>query len=204
MSTQTTVTTHTNATAATTTTSPLHMYTRIVVPLDGSMRAEQALTHAATLARALDIPLHLIQVVDSGPIGPFGTFSLPEDYAPFARVLNEEKEVAMRYLSTIARGLREEGHHVTTDVHMGPIAQVLLDLAHPHDLYVMASHGRGGLSRWFMGSVAEEVTRRATVPILLIRVSDNESRTYAQAQAQAQVQVEAEPDDAAEEDVTEC
>lgn len=152
------------------------MYTRIVVPLDGSAWGEAALPHALELSRKLDVPLHLIRIVDSGPVGPFGTFSFPADYPPFERILNEEQEESSHYLSGLEARIRQEGHQVTSETRVGVVARELLALAQPGDLYVVASHGRGGMTRWFMGSVAEELTRCSTVPVLLVRSSAGDDR----------------------------
>jgi nucleotide-binding universal stress UspA family protein len=59
---------------------------------------------------------------------------------------------------------------VTTEVRRGGVVFELQQVAQPGDLYVIASHGRGGISRWFLGSVAEELVRRSVVPILIVRV----------------------------------
>ena len=151
------------------------MYTRIVVPLDGSALAEEALEHAKELSRRFDAPLQLIRVVDSGPVGPFGTFEFPEDYPPFAQIIATERDESADYLARLEAQLRDDRLNVATEIRVGGVAQELLAAAQPGDLFVLASHGRGGLSRWFMGSIAEDVTRRSTVPVLLVRVGDAKS-----------------------------
>ncbi|MER3630791.1 MAG: hypothetical protein C4325_00330, partial [Blastocatellia bacterium] len=60
---------------------------------------------------------------------------------------------------------------VSTAVRGGPIVEELLATLQPGDLVVMTTHGRTGLARWFLGSVAEAVLRRATAPVLIIRSS---------------------------------
>ncbi len=78
--------------------------------------------------------------------------------------LNEAKD----YLGGIETRLTREGLTVTTDVRQGRVAREVIAAAQPSDVIVMASHGRGGLSRWLLGSVAEDVVRHATVPVLLV------------------------------------
>jgi nucleotide-binding universal stress UspA family protein len=58
---------------------------------------------------------------------------------------------------------------VTTEVAEGPTSRILVGHSKPGDVIVMASHGRTGMARWFLGSVAEEVVRRSAVPVLLVR-----------------------------------
>jgi nucleotide-binding universal stress UspA family protein len=153
------------------------VYTRIVVPLDGSALAEVALTHANELARRLEVPMQLVRVVDSGPVGPFNTFGLPADYPPFAELLAQEQAESTRYLEETSTRLRAEGFEVEAVTRVGLVAPTLLEYAQTGDLYVLASHGRGGVTRWFMGSIAEDITRRSSVPVLLVRADGADDRT---------------------------
>lgn len=145
------------------------MYDRIVVPLDGSELAEQALGQARVLATQLDIPLHLIRVVDT-----YRTQSLPAtgmalDYSMLSELAEEEIEDAKAYLEKKVGTLNDEGLKVTGDVLHGPIARQIVAAADKGDVIVMSSHGRTGIKRWFLGSVAEEVMRHAQCPVLLHR-----------------------------------
>lgn len=148
------------------------MYTRIVVPLDGSDLAEQALDEAKSLARKLDIPLHLLRVVDT-----YRTQSLPAtgmalDYSMLAELAEEEIEDAKTYLQQRVDDVKKEGFDVTGDVLHGPIARQIVAAADEGDVIVMSSHGRTGIKRWFLGSVAEEVMRHARCPVLLHRATE--------------------------------
>ena len=145
------------------------MFERIVVPLDGSELAEKALPAAEELARLAGAPLHLIRVVDLPRLERFGAYGLTVEYASFALLADEERAVAREYLEKVAAGLTGRGRTVTTEVADGVTARVLVGLSKPGDAIVMASHGRTGMARWFLGSVAEDVVRHATVPVLLIR-----------------------------------
>jgi nucleotide-binding universal stress UspA family protein len=141
-------------------------YHRIVVPLDGSAAAEQALPHAEAMAQRLDAPLHLVRVLDPTRVGTFdGGMAMQQWVA-------DERSIARNYLERIEQDLRRRQHKVTAEYRLGPAAQELLAATQPDDLLVMATHGRSGLGRWFLGSVAEGVLHRATVPILLVRASD--------------------------------
>ena len=145
------------------------MYERIVVPLDGSDLAEQALPTAEELARAVGTTLHLIRVVDF-PSSSFAYVygSMMESQAVTMQ-LEDERTMAESYLVALARQIEEQGITVTTEVRHGVPTQELVDVMEQGDLFVMATHGRNGMARWFLGSVAEEITRRATVPVLLVR-----------------------------------
>jgi nucleotide-binding universal stress UspA family protein len=145
------------------------VFERIVVPLDGSELAEQALPAAEELARLSGGPLHLIRVVDLARLERYGAYGLAVEYAGFDMVAGEERQVAEKYLAEVAAGLRGRGATVTTEVVDGATTRVLIGATKPGDTLVMASHGRTGLPRWFLGSVAEEVVRHATVPVLLVR-----------------------------------
>ena len=145
------------------------MYARIVVPLDGSELAERALPEACRIAEAFAAPVHLVRVVDLTGYDSYGAFGLAAQPSGVAAILQAEREAAETYLSTAADHLIEAGHVVTTEVREGPVRQELQAALCDRDLLVMASHGRGGLARWFLGSVAEDVVRHAAVPVLLVR-----------------------------------
>lgn len=144
------------------------MLERIVVALDGSELAERALEPARELARRLDAPLHLVRVADVTRF-QFGKNEAALEYAALGRELDDEEVEAARYLAEVAARLAADGAAPTTEVSRGFAARQLVDLARPSDLLVMASHGRSGPRRWLLGSVAEEVVRHATAPVLLVR-----------------------------------
>ena len=147
------------------------MYRRIIVPLDGSELAEQALPQAEGLARLTGAPLHLVRVIDPAGLEPLGTVVLHTDALAMQLLLEEERIAAREYLERIKQDMRDREPKVTVEYRQGPAAQELLAITQPGDLLVMATHGRGGLARWFLGSVAEAVVRRASVPVLLIRAA---------------------------------
>lgn len=151
-----------------------YMYRQIVVPLDGSELAEEALEEAKKIAKASSSPLRLIRVVDT-----YRTQSLPAtgmalDYSMLGELAEEEIEDAKTYLTQIVDKVKGEGLDVTGDVLQGPIARQICSIAEEGDLIVMSSHGRTGIKRWFLGSVAEEVMRNAECPVLLHKSRDIE------------------------------
>ena len=133
---------------------------KIVVPLDGSSCAEEALPVAVDLARDHDGTLLLVRAVDM-------TWLLGEGVVTAPMMLDE----ATRYLHAIASDLRSKGTATDTALWRGLAAASIVDAAASWgaDLIVMTTHGRGGVSRLVMGSVADAVLRGTTMPILLLR-----------------------------------
>ena len=80
-----------------------------------------------------------------------------------------EREEATRYLETVAQPLHDSALAVTTEVRSGFAARELTECAGPGDLLVVASHGRHGLERLVLGSVAEEVAKRSLASVLVVR-----------------------------------
>jgi nucleotide-binding universal stress UspA family protein len=148
------------------------LYTRIVVPLDGSKLAESALPEAKQLAELTGAELVLIRVVDYSARDKFGDFGLLYEYEAMAQALSEERDLARAYLAEMVRALQSEGYAVSGTLVDGIAAKAIVGLTEPGDAIVMATHGRTGVKRWFIGSIAEEVLRHATVPVLLIRSVD--------------------------------
>lgn len=145
------------------------MYTRIVVPLDGSDIAEQALATAEDLARATHATLHLVRIVEFPSSTYAYVYGAMLESEALTVQLEDQAQLAEEYLAEVARSIGEHGVVVTTEVRHGIASRELIATMHPGDLFVIASHGRSGVARWFLGSVAEEITRHATVPVLLVR-----------------------------------
>jgi nucleotide-binding universal stress UspA family protein len=143
---------------------------RILVPLDGSKLAEEALEPAAALARAYDAEIDLVQVVRPVllPVDP--AFPLPSVYDQELSALDRAK--AQDYLHDIAERYLKRGLRVTAAACLGwdPV-ETLLELARPprYGLLALATHGRGGVQRLAMGSVADKLVRAAEVPVLVCR-----------------------------------
>ncbi len=140
---------------------------RIMVPLDGSPVAEQVLPPVISVAQALDAEIVLFRV----PIAHiFG--SLSGDWVlPLEGTLETANEIAGVYLNRVAEHLREQGVKVSTAMRMGGVANVIIEYAEANeiDLIAMCTHGRTGLARWSLGSVADRVLRVGRIPLLLVR-----------------------------------
>jgi nucleotide-binding universal stress UspA family protein len=144
------------------------MFERILVPLDVSRRAEQALPIAARLARASRGTDVLLRVV-SLPNALVSYLAL--EPIPIEVDIDAAREEARNYLDHIATGRRLVGIHTEAEVILGQAAVTILSAVNTHhlDLIVLCSHGYTGMMRWFMGSVAEKVAHHSLVPVLVLR-----------------------------------
>jgi len=151
------------------------MFQHILVPLDGSQRAEQALPVAAQLARSSGGTLVVLRVV----LYPVELRSSPADtdaYADSNAMLVEENELefdlkeAKDYLTHVVALDDLEGVGVQTEAIVGTPASTILSLAQGRaiDLVVMCSHGDTGFRRWRFGSVAQKVARHSPAPVLVL------------------------------------
>lgn len=141
---------------------------RMLVPLDRSALAEDALAHAVELGQLTGAEYVLLQAIDP----------IVMDYAPIARSAGLDERLvdawrleAQDYLDGEAARLRANGLRVHTCVALAPPAVAILDYARQHtiDLIAMSTHGRSGVSRMLLGSVADKVVRGANTPVLLHR-----------------------------------
>ena len=140
---------------------------RILVPLDGSPTAEQILPTVTTVAQGLGAELILFQV----PIAYVTGWMTGEWYLPVQGVLDTAEENSHSYLEAVAGRLEEEGLEVSTSTSIGSVADCIVEYAEANqvDLIAMCTHGRTGLARWALGSVADRVLRAGSNPILLVR-----------------------------------
>jgi nucleotide-binding universal stress UspA family protein len=148
------------------------MYSRILVAIDGSPGAAHALRHAVGLAKGLSASLRIIHVVDIGllPYGP--ELSIDIDALLDARYAAAEKILSTARDNVQAPGLEVETRLLDTATPVQHVAAAIAEAAAswPADLLVLGTHGRRGVERWLLGSVAEGVARRSTVPVLLVPV----------------------------------
>ncbi len=143
------------------------MFKRILVPLDGSKFAESVLPQAEMLAKCGDGQITLLRVA----VHP-STFVYVPDPAALADLYDSDRTHCQNYLQDIVGQVEaQSGLHATTVVLEGPVADAILDYATESgaDLIVMSTHGRTGMERWLLGSMAEKVVRGAHMPVMLIR-----------------------------------
>lgn len=140
------------------------MFTKILVPLDGSGLAEAVLPHVERLAIADNAQVVLLAVVVPVRLYTDAAINYPID---------EDQQVseAEQYLKAVAARLGELGLRTESVVRYGGAADEILAFAKETgaDLIAMSTHGRSGLGRWVFGSVADKVLRAARIPLLVFR-----------------------------------
>ncbi len=160
------------------------MFTRVIVPLDGSELAERALPYAVAIAQKFNAALVLVRACD-GPARAAQVLALSEAGAGVGGVIDPssvqavteaaqlETEDAARYLESVAARLAQQGLQAEMQVVDARPADAILASVPDEGsaLIVMSTHGRSGLQRLVMGSVAEDVLHRSPVPVLLVRGS---------------------------------
>lgn len=143
---------------------PADGYDAVLVPTDGSERAEIATRHALAVAEVFDATVHAINVVDVGRLGGGdGSGAAPE-------IVEMLEESGHEKVTTVADRARERGLAVTTTVVAGFPAGDIVAYARESeiDLIVMGTHGRTGVERVFLGSTTERVIRNADCAVLAV------------------------------------
>ena len=143
------------------------MYKNILVPLDGSKRAENILKHVEQLAFCYGAKVVFLQVLKP-PTRTDYAIPHPEIYE---RQLDDQRREAEIYLDSQKGQFREKNIESKTQVVFGSVVKEILRVAEGEkvDLIAICSHGRGGLLRLFYGSVASGVLNRVDRPLLVIR-----------------------------------
>jgi len=158
---------------------------RLVVPLDGSDLARSALPVASEVAARLVVPVRLVQAILARAELELAGTGLPVPREVYAELEQRAEEDARRGLEAAAATLRAAGVEATTEVWRGPAAAVIAGACRAGDVIVMSSHGRSGVGRWLLGSVAEQLVRTTPVPVLLVPAPDRRRLTAALAAAPA-------------------
>ena len=145
------------------------MYSRLLIPLDESKLAEQVLPYARSLAKALAIPVELLEVVDPEALALLAN---PEQGRFLDTLLADKRTSSGHYLETIAQSFH--GTRVKCAVENGKAEELIIDkaAADKNTLIVMATHGRSGIQRWLLGSVADKVLHGSTNHLFLVRATD--------------------------------
>ena len=141
------------------------MYKKILVPLDGSTLAEAALPHAEAIAKSEGAEIILLRI----PMMPATEFFAREPSIA-VRIQQEEEAVAKKYLDTKLNELKKEKIQASIIMLEGSVPDTILGIAEEThtDMIVMSIHGRTGLKRWLIGSVADRVVHQAHSPVMLI------------------------------------
>jgi nucleotide-binding universal stress UspA family protein len=147
------------------------MYQNILVTLDGSELAEAALPHLEIVYKACQKPkVMLLRVVEpisfqnSEAIGVMTPEMIDE-------VESQQEEEANKYLNQVSQKLGNVGIPVSTEVASGKSADTIIEYVNKKniDLLIMSTHGRSGISRWVLGSVADRIIRSVCIPVTIIR-----------------------------------
>ena len=146
------------------------MYSKVIVPLDGSDLSEQSLPYAELIAKSLDVPIELVQAYDILPPSLLGG----SNRQGVVSALEEGSRArALVSMENQRRRLEGDGLSVNLVAQRGPAADVIVAVAgaDPTALVVMSTHGRGGISRWVMGSVTDKVLHTIPNPMLIVRAN---------------------------------
>ena len=155
------------------------MYKKIMVPLDGSELAECVLPHVEAIANGCGVgEVVLVRVVEPvtliyGATTDGGSVFTEEDAERLRKKTDASNQTAAKdYLNQVAGKVKLGKVKVQKKLLSGKAAESLADYATNNDvdLVVIATHGRSGISRWVMGSVADRVLRSSCVPVLMVRV----------------------------------
>ncbi len=141
------------------------MFKKILVPLDGSKLAEKILPQVKELVKFSGAEVHLLKVVMSYEIDP------KKDKEELKKLAGEAQE----YLDQVAARLKKKGIQASAIVAYGKDAVQICDYASGKkcNLIAMSTHGRSGLSRWALGSVADKVLQCSSVPVMLFRATES-------------------------------
>ena len=144
------------------------MYQTILVPMDGSKRAEAILSHVASIAKSNDAEVFFLKVEEE-PI----MLERDEviDIEKYHEVFDKQNQLSQAYLDELRARFHEKDIHAGTQLAFGSVVKAILNTAAETgaDLIAMATHGLSGLARVSYGSVAAGVLQAADIPILLIR-----------------------------------
>ena len=145
------------------------MYQKILAPLDGSNFSECSLEHVKSIALGCKVPeVILLRVVE--PIHSSDLAAYAEANIDTVRLMRDIESAAQTYISKMTEDLKTSGLSVKGVVISGWAADSIMKYAEENgvDLIVMSTHGRSGISRWFMGSVTDRVVRHSIVPVLTV------------------------------------
>jgi nucleotide-binding universal stress UspA family protein len=141
------------------------MYKKILVPLDGSPLAEAVLPHAEALAKAENAEIVILRV----PVMPAGEF-IALDPVVASAIREEIREEASKYVNDRVNSLKKDAIKVAGLTKEGPVPDTILEVAEEThaDMIAMSTHGRTGIKRWLMGSVADKIVHHTHIPVMLI------------------------------------
>lgn len=148
------------------------MYTTILVPLDGSTLAESVLPHVEELAKLFGSTVILVHVMELSHLVGVTKGELYDSLPQMTPAeVNNQMNEARRYLGALVERMKGEDIKARGIVEYGPVVATIMRVARQYEveLIAMASHGRGGLTDVYYGSVAGGVLQRIDRPLLIVR-----------------------------------
>ena len=145
------------------------MYTKILVPLDGSELSECSLDQVKKIAVVGGVSeVILLKVVEPVSINEATAWS--QAGYTITEVQNKKEAGIKDYLTQTAEKLTDQGISARAEVIEGRAAESILDYAEKNkvELIIISTHGRSGISRWTFGSVADRVVRHSAIPVLVV------------------------------------
>lgn len=147
------------------------MYDRILLPTDGSAGSAEAIRQGLELASKLGSRVSFLYVLES----PMALYQTPESISYLPQLYDDLRDSGNAALQRAANMAEEAGVNYNTHlVEDRNPADAINAAEEEYDLVVMATHGRSGFNRWMFGSVAEGALRRASIPYLLIRLTEDQ------------------------------
>jgi len=146
------------------------MFTKLLVPLDGSHTAEKALPYARYLAQEENLVIELLSVVD---VANMATHMTAERALHLDTMVDDAARASEKYLQAVAGTLTAAKIKIMVDSGRPEEVIIAKAAAEEDTLITMATHGRSGMNRWLLGSIAEKVLRGASNPVLLIRATED-------------------------------
>jgi nucleotide-binding universal stress UspA family protein len=143
------------------------MYEKIMVPLDGSKRAEMIRPHVRELASRFQATVILVMVIEHTYTTGIGETLIGIS----EKVIDNKLQESESYLEGVASKFRTKGIDCKTIIAHGPVVEKIIEVANTEDvdLIAMTSHGYGGLTRIFYGSVASGILNRVDRPLFIVR-----------------------------------
>jgi nucleotide-binding universal stress UspA family protein len=152
------------------------LFKRVIVPDDGSDLAAAAYPVAIDLARRLRVAIHIVRVINPQVTAyPVMAMGSPLSDSVYLQVLEDEKSAALAELKARIDSLNVSDIVVTSQLLVGPVVPAIEGALTEGDLVVISSHGRGGLKRLLLGSVAEALIHDAAAPVVLAPVTGREA-----------------------------
>ncbi|MFC1871665.1 universal stress protein [Chloroflexota bacterium] len=149
------------------------MYQKILVPVDGSELAECVLPHTESIAKGCGVKnVIFVRVAEPVNIPIYGGEDFALSAEDFKSLERESITTAESYLNQLVNRVKYDGVNIQSEVLMrGQAANMIADYATKNDvdLIIISTHGRSGISRWVLGSVADKILRSACVPVLMVR-----------------------------------